>query len=596
MITPLVRRATAIGNSQTYREDVGTPVAVPYVANITPRSGSRQSRAFESPHTTPCGTPNPERTSDGWSEPSFFDSKRQSSQGDSPGDTSDSKFFYASDVRVPQQQQHHHHHQQQQQQPSHHQRPPPVPQKPATFLYANGATAEAKRATSPPIASPFVPMLGATPEPSSSKFFYANGTPTAPTKHSPQPSGPPSVGSTSSRIVPGRSSTSSSIAGHGYQFPQRPMSPVKMSQPSPPILKSSAMPLGTNTRPQLASPPPLAPPTTTTAKRRVSIESAPRAVRGHARTGSVPAMDLPWASPKYPMSPTQQSSELTFPPATPGVSQPAMTMASLLQAVEDLAEEDKSKNDDSHGEVHSPTKSTHSLDPISELVTNARRERKVQDLEITNASLEAINRTLERQLRKQNAEIRRYRRLSRAGRLSLASATSSRVPSETLSVAPINLALSDLSEEEDSAESEDEEPDSLDDTDFSGTDSDPTTQPSDKIIVRRKRDERRLQLDLSKHRELLVDSQKINQSLKRCLNWTEVLIKEGQKALEYKVRVSDVDFGGHVLAPPDEDEDDEETSQVGEDTLESYDAGLEPPWEKGSQDRDSGIELPADGG
>lgn len=61
------------------------------------------------------------------------------------------------------------------------------------------------------------------------------------------------------------------------------------------------------------------------------------------------------------------------------------------------------------------------------------------------------------------------------------------------------------------------------------------------------KDEKRLQLDLSKHRELLVDSQKMNQSLKRCLGWTEELIKEGRKALEYQVRVSDVKIGGRIL-------------------------------------------------
>lgn len=303
-----------------------------------------------------------------------------------------------------------------------------------------------------------------------------------------------------------------------------------------------------------------------------------------------------WTSPRLPVSPPLQKLELASPPASPGASQPAMTMASLLQAAEDFAEETEDKDDDGPSNLQSPTKSTHSTDPVSELVSNARRERKVQDLEITNASLEAINRTLERQLRKQTAELRRYRRLSRSGRFSV---PSSRVPSETLTDVPISL--SDLSEEDDSAhseeEEEEEEPDSLEDSELSSTESmsvaDPTSPVDDKILARRQRDERRLQLDLTKHRELLVDSQKINQSLKRCLNWTEVLIKEGQKALEYSVRVSDIKFGGHVLPPPGDD--DEDVSQLDEDALRRYEAGLEPGWEKSSQDRDSGIELRADG-
>lgn len=289
------------------------------------------------------------------------------------------------------------------------------------------------------------------------------------------------------------------------------------------------------------------------------------------------------------MSPPPQPSEPSSPLASPTVTQPAMTMASILQAAEEMAGDDEEASPD----IQSPTKSTNSSDPLTELVANARRERKVQDLEITNASLEAINRTLERQLRKQTAEIRRFRRLSRSGQLATASEASSRVPSQTLADIPISLA--DLSEEEDEpVMSEEEEPDSFEDSELSSAESvadplEPDNDKADKISVRQNRDERRLKLDLTKHRELLVDSQKINQSLKRCLNWTEVLIKEGQKALQYEVRVSDVQFGGHVLAPPDEDN----VSQLDAQLLETLDGELEPlpTWEKSSQDRDSGIEL-----
>lgn len=274
-------------------------------------------------------------------------------------------------------------------------------------------------------------------------------------------------------------------------------------------------------------------------------------------------------------------------------------MASILQVAEEL-DDNEEENDDPQPDLQSPTKSTHSSDPINELVANARRERKVQDLEITNASLEAINRTLERQLRKQTAEIRRYRRLSRSGRLSsITSAVSSRVPSEALTDIPISL--SDLSEEEHSHASDEEDHDSFDESDISSADSASISDPLDphdekafaKAEGRRKRDENRLHLDLSKHRELLVDSQKINQSLKRCLSWTEVLIKEGQKALEYRVNVADVAFGGHVLPPPIEDEDDDALSQDGSVIVRNLGEVQEPsvPWEKSSQDRDSGIEL-----
>jgi len=271
-----------------------------------------------------------------------------------------------------------------------------------------------------------------------------------------------------------------------------------------------------------------------------------------------------------------------------------MTMASLLQAAEDLRGEDDSREDDSPSEVpHSPTKSVHSNDPISELVANARRERKVQDLEITNASLEAINRTLERQLRKQTAELRRYRRLSRSGRFSGAS---SRVVSAAMTDPPVDL--SDLSEEGE-GQSDVDDLGSFHESDFSTDEAesgDDPPSPNTRMAVRRKRDEIRLQLDLTKHQELLIDSQKINQSIKRCLDWTEVLIKEGQKALTYHVRVSDVELGGHVLAPPDEEEEEEGASFQGvDDILPNLSSTLEP-LPKAAQDRDSGIELPVDGG
>jgi hypothetical protein len=77
------------------------------------------------------------------------------------------------------------------------------------------------------------------------------------------------------------------------------------------------------------------------------------------------------------------------------------------------------------------------------------------------------------------------------------------------------------------------------------------------------KDERRLQLDLTRHRQLLVDSHKMNQSLKRCMAWSEEMISEGRRALDYKVRVSDIKLGGRVLEheelsvpPEDHDYDD----------------------------------------
>jgi hypothetical protein len=192
------------------------------------------------------------------------------------------------------------------------------------------------------------------------------------------------------------------------------------------------------------------------------------------------------------------------------------------------------------------------LEQMNDLASNARRERKVLDLEISNSSLLAINRQLEREVRKQKAELRRFRRLSRAGRLSVESTRDAYAMSGTSELE----YLTDMSEgEEQGAEeaSNEEEPEyssesSFDENIMSSTDL------AQKDAEYRLRDEKRLQLDLTKHRELLVDSQRMNQSLKRCLDWTEELIKDGRKALAYQVRPSDVKLGGRVLDSQDEHE------------------------------------------
>lgn len=184
-------------------------------------------------------------------------------------------------------------------------------------------------------------------------------------------------------------------------------------------------------------------------------------------------------------------------------------------------------------------------------LNNARTERKILDLEISNSSLLAINRTLEREMRKQTAELRRFKRLSRSGRLSMAPSnrsfsgtalsTTSEMEEGNSELSSMQDDLSDYSDEDSAVEEGVRSPDSQAEHD----------------AKHRAHDEKRFMLDLARHQELLVDSQKMNQSLKRCLGWTEELIKEGQKALDYHVHVQDVELGGRVLSP-------EELGEVGE--------------------------------
>ena len=347
--------------------------------------------------------------------------------------------------------------------------------------------------------------------------------------------------------------------------------------------------------------------------RRTSSGASRTARAPHSRSGSLVLTDLGHNSavttPKL-MSP-QFASGPSSPLHTPSTPQP-LTLASIIQAAEELPDNDESHSaDESRSDVQSPGKSS-SGDPANELVANARRERKVQDLQITNASLEAINRTLERQLRKQTAEIRRYKRLSRSGHLSqITTEASSRVASEALAPEeeeprPRIASMSD-DEESDAEDEEEEEPEeeSLSDTE-SDTENLSPEQMAERDEKHRNRDEKRLKLDLTKHQQLLVDSQKINQSIRRCLDWTEELIKDGKKALAYKVQLSDVKLGGKVLSPLDEPDEDLSSRQDDDDDIVDSTAKLDSLLaEVGRisdftldqpQDRDSGIEMPVDGG
>lgn len=160
-------------------------------------------------------------------------------------------------------------------------------------------------------------------------------------------------------------------------------------------------------------------------------------------------------------------------------------------------------------------------------------------------------------------------------------------------------SLEDMSEddEDDEENLSDEEEETSDEGSLS------PGQMAESDARHRQKDEKRLQLDLSKHQQLLIDSMKMNQSLKRCLGLTEELIGEGKKALEYHVKISDLDnLGGRVLAPDEieererlqrEEMEREGLSEIGAQML--REARLAAAWGGvGKDDRDSGIEVDAE--
>ncbi|KAL1611788.1 hypothetical protein SLS60_000008 [Paraconiothyrium brasiliense] len=320
-----------------------------------------------------------------------------------------------------------------------------------------------------------------------------------------------------------------------------------------------------------------------TSTRRSSLTSAVRF--SHAKSASLSSIDSVQSLKKVP--------SLDQPHITPSPlhnEKRVVSIGSLPESVASVPAEALSSLPSPN--AVSPTKTGPAgksmLEHMNELAANARRERKVLDLEISNNSLMAINRSLEREMRKQKAELRRFRRMSRAGRFTADTISNLEEFSAVGASEPGHL--SDMSEEEEPEEVESEEhsDSSFDESILS------ESALAERDEAHRLRDERRLQLDLSKHRELLADSAKMNQSLKRCLNWTEELIKDGQKALAYQVRVSDVQLGGRVLSSEEQPEADQ--------IEESH--GLLSPWSPPHRetnpmdssphlnpDRDSGIDL-----
>ncbi|KAE8449518.1 hypothetical protein EG329_008127 [Mollisiaceae sp. DMI_Dod_QoI] len=600
--TPLSRRAPRPDSNTPSTEskgDISTPVSSFLSNNITPRSGSRKSRV-DFTNTTPNGTPieyaspnevrvtqNPSGDNGGLGislvdkdipkRPTVSFSPAVSDVGVSRGQVQnippESKFFFASDAKTVTQ-------------PSR----PPLPSKTSssTFLYANGESIATPRTLNTPSGS----VVGE--ERAQPKFFHANGTtPDLPPPPSHYPPRPSSVLSSSSRASP-RIGTASPMGA--LSPPQRPASPSKLNQyasisslRSTPPLPSPVLPRPPTGRGQSAS--------SVSSSRRTSLEG--QRIVSHGRSSSLGSTEVK-GLPARKISGGSQT-ELSAPgsPLT-------QIMNGLPVSTPEEGSQDEAK-DDSHSGLRSPIKTGKTLEEMNELAANARRERKVMDLEITNSSLEAINRTLEREMRKQTAELRRYRRLSRSGRLSINTTTSLRTSTDTLGTmdGEVGAMLSDMSEEE-----EQEEESEFSDEDFSDETSLSPSAMAESDARHRKRDEKRLQLDLSKHQELLIDSQKMNQSLKRCLGWTELLINEGKKALEYHVKASDVELGGRVLALDEieerqRQEENEGMSEIGARMLREArerqaaaskdindDLNAASAWGgEGREDRDSGIEL-----
>ncbi|KAF2140858.1 uncharacterized protein K452DRAFT_41943 [Aplosporella prunicola CBS 121167] len=449
---------------------------------------------------------------------------------------------------------------------------------------------------------------------SGSQFFHADTIPEA--RHNAALQSPPILSPSSDPYFPPHSAPPPSSGGK--DSPLQPQSPSKDS-----IHLSYRKGASQVIRPNMHGRPPsssmFSPVENSTLQRRRSSNESGSARFAHGKNPSLSSIDSVTTSgrqttgtadhPGSPAGPSPLHVDITSPST---VHSPGSRVA---RANEDGEEKEpaglQSPLSLPQSPAHDPPQNP--LQKMNELAANARRERKVLDLEISNSSLLAINRQLEREVRKQKAELKRFRRLSRAGRLASgagagrSSLLSSVTEGETADFEDDNDDLEGGDEGGDEREDDGEglHDDEHDDHEELSSDEssidEGTLSPSalaERDAKYRLQDQKRLQLDLSKHRELLGDSQKLNHSLKRCIGWTEDLIKEGRKALDYQVRASDVRLGGRILTREEEEMDDsseEEEGPHGGSLLSAWtppDGAMRKSVESERlTDRDSGIEL-----
>lgn len=582
-------------------------------SNVTPRSSSRKSRA-SSTQSTPTGTPDtpsaPRLTladtiprsapgSNGPSRPRSlvggFDgphtapalaapggrNSRPGSEVGYPGKDSSSMFFHASEAR--------------RQEPTSN----PAPKKATTFFYANG-NRDQERSASAGLKSP---PLSATeknrPPNIDSKFFHAN------TIHNDRISSPLH----SPPILSATPDPHFHPPAQSKDGP-RPISPNKET-----IHLSYRKGASQIIRPNGHSRPPSAVSAfsnseakeTAPGHRRRSSADHSGVFASHHKSSSMSSIDSVCSNRRISghaeHSPSPLQVDVTSPSTVMSGSTNAHKEPNGLQSPLSLPQSPALQSPATDEPDHPPQTA---LQKMNELAANARRERKVMDLEISNSSLLAINRQLEREVRKQKAELKRFRRMSRTGRLTSngsgpnrSSVLGSLTEGETAEFADEEFLGLEGEENEDDEEEEEEEQEELSSSESSLDEG--SMSPSalaERDAKYRFQDQKRLQLDLSKHKEILIDSQKLNQSLKRCLTVTEDLIKEGRKALDYKIRVSDVKLGGRILSP---DEQDQSSS---EDEDQPHGGSLLSPWthpdataavrasmNNARNDRDSGIDL-----
>ncbi|BFZ63059.1 hypothetical protein YB2330_004173 [Saitoella coloradoensis] len=211
----------------------------------------------------------------------------------------------------------------------------------------------------------------------------------------------------------------------------------------------------------------------------------------------------------YQRSPPQTFTQLATPVPAPGTSPSSSDPSTTTEQNRLSTDSQKTSRPSSlisAPEPKSPSKSNPG--PADPHHQDARTTRKILDLEISNTSLLAVNSTLERQTRKQAAELRELRRRMARGSL---------VPSTKINI------------DGDNDDDDDEYASASSHSEFDSDSEDGGAMGGEAFAA------------------FVTQTQKLTSSLGDAVHTTEHMLKEGYRALAFQVRASEVGIGGRVL-------------------------------------------------
>lgn len=191
---------------------------------------------------------------------------------------------------------------------------------------------------------------------------------------------------------------------------------------------------------------------------------------------------------------------------------------SEIDAIGDLSNDTSVSSTHSNGILPSEPKLMADLQ-----VKQARSSRKIQDLEISNASLMAVNKFLEKKLRAQSRNIQHMK-------------VSGSSPSE------LAQTDSESEEEDDSHSRESDDEHTMDGRGNLATDSVQLSTAEIDLATKTQMIEKRMQ----SHLKFLKSSEKVNQTIRNCLLISDSLIQQASISLEFEVDPTDLKYGLHV--------------------------------------------------